>query len=200
VGNFGAVLGNNWNRPCPYSTIPVMDIVAIARRFYPSLGDPDDYSPREWDAAFSSAKETLTLREQQASASADGPRSQWRGFLDELRQKLGDSYRVSDQTHLHRDACYSAVVVMPTTTIAFHASILVPCYWVYEAGEPFRDVPLSPPVDIILATIDRLMVDVLERTRIAGELAREAIDEIYIPHLLPGQAKVANALFTSVTW
>lgn len=183
------------------------DLIAIAYRYYPCLGNPGDFSPPAWEAAWNAAPETCALRIRQESAVRQ--LDEWRVCLLALQQELPECI-VQDRTYLAFDTCHTASVFISETsnmplekTVIVYASIIAPVYLMYEIHYARQEneykvvARLQEPTPAACSVFEAVRGQIEMRYKfepMSLESAEIPLEGMYLPL---GAATLGDALFTT---
>ncbi len=113
------------------------ELITIAYRYHPQLGDSDDYTIEAWDEAFWKSPEQVALSLVQYRGYAR--LSVWQELCNAVARSIPSGFIVADRTYPRYYPTYVIVVDAPMEpgsnvekTLLVHLSYLIPYYFYYE--------------------------------------------------------------------
>ena len=193
------------------------ELVTIAARYHPRMGDPETYSIEEWDKAFWNSPEQVALSKVQYEGYARLPA--WKSLCDAVTRSIPSVFTVAERTYPRYYPTYMMVVDAPVEQgsiterfLVVHLSYLVPYYFYYELHsrrvdgliqrDPLR-YEVTAVFEEVLAAIEREIAARYGYWRMPPDIARIAVPGIEVNGYHgweTGPPSLQDALFTPQRW
>ena len=193
------------------------ELIAIAYKFHPQLGDPETYSPQAFEDAFWNSPEQIALSRVQRDGYAR--LEEWQRLCRTVAQSIPPVYTVADRTYPRYFPTYMVVIDAPVEPgsidenhLVVHVSYLVPYYFYYELhsrridGLIQRDPLLyevTPLFKDVLAAIEREIHARYGYWRMSPDIAAMQVPGIHINGYHDWDKHpptLQDALFTPQRW
>lgn len=192
-------------------SLQVAQLIEIAYRYHPRLGDPAEVPPGGLDERWEAAPESRALRARQREANE--AHDEWRACLAHIQGQLPGCV-VHDHTRLEYEACYSGGMFLRESkgrsvekTVLVYASVLAPVYLLYELHHrrpegkfqvvDRRDEPTTDIAPIFAVALSALRARWPALQRMSLAMAAHPVPDLYLTH---GAANLGDALFSPHRW
>ncbi len=201
----------------PIRELTPAELVAIAYKYYPRMGDPATYSIEEWDQKLWNSPELIALMQVQQAGYAR--LAEWQKLCREVAESASAGFVVAERTYPRYFPTYMLVVDAPMERgsreerfLVVHVSYLVPYYFYYELHsrridgliqrDPLR-YEVTPVFENVLGTIEREIAARYGYWRMSVDVARTFVPGIEVNGFHDWDKHpptLQDALFTPQRW
>jgi len=107
----------------PVRQLSSAELVAVAYKFYPQLGDPETYAPQAFEDAFWNSPQQIALSQVQRDGYAR--LGEWQRLCRTIAESISPEYTVADRTYPRYFPTYMVVIDAPSEQSSVEERFLV---------------------------------------------------------------------------